>query len=417
MFTPSGDYGYYTVFGDMKITATPLRVFVWGAGGGSSSSGAAGGSGAFVFGQLTGLRSGDRLRVVVGRGGVAGGAAGSPIDGAGGRGTGDGGASGGGYSSIELRRAGSRTWRRVIVAAGGGGAGGTGIFAAPGGAGGLTDGFRGGAGEQINSIFGGVSCPPSTPCTAANGLAASTLGGGGSTALQVGGRGSSPGGNGTLLRGGDAMSPCAGVPMYRAASATPTRSSAPCVGPGGGGGGGLYGGAAGMNGPGGGGSSFVDTGVVLHCELANNANEFINRTTDLDNPTEDDYVAGNEVLNFGESGFFTDTDPEQYDKARLARFFPDACHVETGVSGVPGRRFEGIYPAGAKMGTGGIGGRPGGDGLVVLQLAQGAALPSASGTPGETPTRAPRSPVATRSVTSNPSRSASRTRKPVPAAQ
>ncbi len=378
-----------------------------------------GGSGAFVFGQLTGLRAGDQLRFVVGTGGVAGGAAGGPLYGAGGRGTGDGGASGGGYTSIELRRAtGPRTWRRVIVAAGGGGAGGVRGWHASGGAGGLTDGFRGGAGTQTASADCSVLCPPFTPCTASNGLAASTQGGGGSTALRVGGDGSTPGGDGSLLRGGDAMSPCAGVPMHNQAAGTSTRtpSSAPCVGPGGGGGGGLYGGAAGMNGPGGGGSSFVDTGIVLQCVLENDddgvqQNGYFNDEDLPGEPTDEDYVASNELLQFGDSGLFTDPT----DTARQARFFPDACFVETGESNSPGRRFVGIYPAAAHVGVGGVGGRPGGDGLVVLQLSQGAALPTASKTPAETPSRAPRSPVATRSVTSNPSRSAARTRKPIAA--
>jgi hypothetical protein len=204
-----------------------LTVHAWGAGGGGGSSvDARGGGGAYVSGTLA-VTPGERLRLVVGRGGGWPGSPGGDEDGGGGVGwpssTGSPatfGGAGGGRSGVQRLVGG--TWTEVATAAGGGGGGGWG---STGGAGGLGTGRRGG--DQAVTLYF------TDNRNASEDAAGATWGGGGGQ--TSGGIGSFAGARGAFHAGGDASGG--------------TRA--------GGGGGGHYGGAAGMDGAGGGGSSFT----------------------------------------------------------------------------------------------------------------------------------------------------------------
>lgn len=381
---------------------------MWGAGGGSTPA-ANGGSGAFVFATLTGLNPFDRLRISVGGGGALGGAAGGAAQGAGGAGTPAGGASGGGYSMIELRRTGAAAFVPILLAAGGGGAGSSRAVSSTGGAGGVTDGYRAGV-DQIISTECAPLCAPGVACSPAVAL---VQGGGGSSTLKMGGLGSWAGSNGTLRRGGNALTDCtvAASTASRAPAVrgSPAPSPSPlCVAPGGGGGGGWYGGGAGMGAGGGGGSSYVDVGIVSRCALQDNANEWV---TLIGEQADPDFRASNALRHYDDTGFWNlpgDSDADAF--YRQVDWYPDACFVQTGANGDQGRRFTGIVPAASTVGLGGAGGLPGGPGLVVIQLPQSAALPSVSATSLPTLSRAPRTPASTRSVTNNPT--STKTRRP-----
>ena len=214
-----------------------VTVALWGAGGGGAAGVlAVGGSGAFVSGALP-VTPGETLRLVVGVGGSWSRDPADPRlhqpDWAGGGGYGAPpleritqphyyGGGGGGRSAIQ-RLNGSGVWVDVVVAGGGGGGGG---WDAPGGAGGVAQGRRGG--DQAQSSAFAINPDPFV-------TSVSAFGGGGSQ--SGGGAGRVVGATGWACNGGDGTNG--------------TRNQC------GGGGGGYYGGGAGDDAPGGGGSSLI----------------------------------------------------------------------------------------------------------------------------------------------------------------
>lgn len=368
------------------------------------------------------LLDGDTLRFVVGRGGDVGGNPGTLMQGGGGGGTppwpfgSPGGGGGGGFSSVELYRRNSGRFIPLIVAAGGGGAGGEAFYAANGGDAGITAAWRGGDGgdDTPNPNFN-TRCTASialtnSPCVqAATQLIMSTLGGGAST---VGGLSSFRGlGDGSSLKGGDASLQClASAAAQRVSSPAPSPSNPPCLGPGGGGGGGWLGGGAGMNGPGGGGSSFVDVGIIMHCDPIDNINSYLldEGASDPNAGVSTDPLSLNQIHNDDDPvGFWRQENiPEagtDFNRHGVDGF-RDICILQTGATA--GHIFSNAYPSSdSDIGVGGAPGLRGGDGLIVLELPQGIRRPSSTMTSSASASKPPRTPRSTRSVTPNPSRS------------
>jgi len=143
-----------------SMCVTP-RVHLWGAGGGGAAYYSDGGAGAYVTGILH-LPPNASLRVIVGMGGMLCGGAGDDNQGGGGAAPTPSpytGASGGGRSAILLFNSSTMAWDEIVTAAGGGGAsdlGDTSVFAASGGAGGISFGFAGLEKACLNNVSTGI---------------------------------------------------------------------------------------------------------------------------------------------------------------------------------------------------------------------------------------------------------------------